>query len=89
MVVGEKKLGPAWCHILRATKTERNHYRRSVPNAINAFESCIEGETATIPKEARQSDPPARQCSTTRRGTGKKILKNTEMGSLAPPAILP
>ena len=57
--------------VLWAVKTESNHHRESVSNAIDAFESSIEGETATVPRDTRQSYHPAWQCLATCRKTGQ------------------
>ena len=75
-------VGPARCGVLWAVEAEWNHHRRSVYNAIDAFELIIEGETATVPRETRQSYPSAWQCSATSRKTNQDILENAEMGGL-------
>ena len=81
-------VGPARCGILWAVETEWNHHKGSVSYAIDEFEPSIEGETATIPIETRQSYPPAWQCSATCHKTGQDILGNVEMEDLPPPAVL-
>ena len=78
---------PARCGVLWAVGTEWNHHRGSVSNAIDAFEPSIEGEMVTVPKETRQSYPPAWQCLATCRQTGQDILGNGEMGGFTPPAV--
>ena len=64
------------------------NHRGSVSNANDVFEPNIEGETATVPRETRQSYSPAWQCSATCRNTDQDILGNAEMGGLTPPAVL-
>ena len=81
-------MGPARCGVLWAVETEWNHHRASVANVIDAFEPYIEGETATVSRETRQSYPPAWQCSATCRKTGQDILENAEMGGLTQPTLL-
>ena len=81
-------VGSPRCGVLWAVETEWNHHRRSASNAIDAFKSSIEGETATVSRETRQSYPPAWQCSTTCHKTFKDILGNAEMESLTPPVVL-
>ena len=51
--------------------------------------SRIEGETPTVPRETRQSYPPAWQCSTTYRKTGQDILGNAEMEGFTTPDVAP
>ena len=80
-------VGPARCGVIWAIETEWNHHRGSVSNAIDAFEPSIEGETSTVPRETRQSYPPAWQSSAILRKTGQDIVGNTEMGGLTPPAV--
>ena len=77
-------VGPAWWTV----GTEWNHHRGSVSNAIDAFEPSMEGETATVPRETRQSYPPAWQSSATCHKTGQYLLGNIEMGNHTPPAVL-
>ena len=48
-------VGPARCAVLWAFETELNHHRGLVSNAIDAFDPSIEEETATVPRETRQS----------------------------------
>ena len=67
------------CLWITVSKTEL------VSNAIDAFEPSIEGETATVPIETRQSYPTAWQCSATCRKTGQDIFGNAEMRGLTPP----
>ena len=74
--------------VLWANETEWNHHRGSVSSAIDAFEPSIEGETATVPTETRQSYPPAWQCSATCRKTGQDMLGNAGMEGLTPPVVL-
>ena len=74
--------------VLWTVKTEWNYHRGSVPNAIDAFESSIEDETATVPRETWQSYSPAWQCSATCRKTGQDILGNAELWGLTPSALL-
>ena len=81
-------VGPARCGVLWAVKTEWNHHRGSVSNAIDAFQPNIEGETATVPRETRQCYTPAWQCSPTGRKTGQNIVGNAKMGGLTLPAVL-
>ena len=61
--------------------------KRSVWNSIDAFKPSIKGETATVPRETRQSYPTECQCSAKCRKTGQKILGNAEIGGLTPPAV--
>ena len=70
-----------------AAPAKRNHHWRSLPTAIDAFKPSIEGKTATIRAEARQSNFAARQRSTSCRTSREKILGNVEMGSPTPPAV--
>ena len=81
-------LGPARSGVLWAVEIEWNHHRGSVSNAIDTFEPSIEGETATISRETRQSYPQAWQCSATCCKTGQDILGNAEMVGHTPPAAL-
>ena len=46
-------VGPARRSILWTVKTDWNNHRRSVSNAIDAFESSIERQTAAIQRETR------------------------------------
>ena len=79
---------PARCCVLWAFGTDWNHHRGSVSKAIEAFVPSIEGETATIPRETRQSYPLAWQWSATCHKTGLDILGNAEMEGLSPLAVL-
>ena len=72
---------------LKTQNWRRNHHGRSLPTAIDAFKPSIEGKTATIRAEARQSNFTARQRSTSCRTSHEKILGNVEMGSSTPPAV--
>jgi len=56
--------------------------------AIDAFEQSIEGETATVLKETRQSYPPAWQCSATCHKTDQDVLRNAKTIGFTSPAIL-
>ena len=69
-------VGPPRCGVLWAVETEWNHHRGSVSNAIDTFEPSIEGETATVPRETRQTYPPTWQCSATCRKTCQNIFRN-------------
>ena len=60
----------------------------SVSNAIDTFKSSIEGETATVPRETRQSYPPVWQSSATCHKTGRDILRNAGMGELTALAVV-
>ena len=79
---------PARCGVLWDVETEWNHHRESVSNVIDAFESSIEGETAIVPRETRQSYPLAWQCPATCRKTGQDILVNAKMGGLTSIVVL-
>ena len=78
----------ARCGVLWAVKAKWNHHMGSVSNAIDAFDPSIGGETATTPRETRQSYPPAWQWSASCRKTGQDILGNAEMGGLTSHAVL-
>ena len=79
---------PARYGVLWAVKTEWNHHRGFVSNAIDAFQPSIEGETATVLRETRQSYLPAWQCSVICRKIGQDILGNAEMGGITQPFTL-
>ena len=51
-------VGPVRCGVFWAVKTESNHHRESVSNAIDAFEPIIKEETATELRDSQQSYPP-------------------------------
>ena len=80
--------GRARCGLLWAVETECNHHRGSVSNAIDAFKPSIEEETATVPRETRQSYHQAWQCSAICCKTGQDILGNVEIGGISPHAVL-
>ena len=80
-------MGPAWYGVLWAVETEWNRHRESISNAIDSFEPSIEGETAIVQRETRQSYPPAWQWSATCRKSGQDILGSAEIG-LTPPSII-
>ena len=63
----------ARCSVLCAVETEWNHYRGSVLNTTDAFETSIERKMTTVPRETRQSYPPVRQFSATCCKTGQDI----------------
>ena len=82
-------VGPAGYSVLWAVDTEWNHHRRSVSNAMDAFNPSIKEETATVVRKARQSYPPTWQFSATCRKTDQDTISwNAEMGGLTPPAVL-
>ena len=62
--------------------------RCGVSNAIVAFEPSIKRETATVPRDTRQSYPPVWQCSATCRKTGQEKLRNAEMAGIIPSTVL-
>ena len=80
---------PARCGVLWAVKTEWNHHRGSVSSAIDAFELSIEDKTTTVPRETRQSYPPAWQCSATCHKTGQAYLETQKWEVLSHPLYSP
>lgn len=60
---------------------------RSLLTAIVVFELSIEGKTATIRGETRQSNFATWQRSTTCCKTDQNLLRKAEMGGTTPPAV--
>ena len=75
---------PARRNVLWTVKTDWNNHRRSVSNAIDAFEPSIERQTAAIQRDTIKW---FWQCSTPCCESGQDILGNVEMGSPTLPAV--
>ena len=80
-------VGPAWCDLLGAVKTEWNDHRGCLSTSIDAFERSNAERTADFPRKAWQNYSSAWQRSATCCFGGQNILGRAELASLTPPAV--